>query len=68
MIDRTRLTHLAARIHSLGARPLYELFCELDAGAPLHERLERYARLEADHGDFLRAMGGDRLPPLRSVR
>ena len=61
MIPRERLAHLAARIHSLGARPLYELFCELDAGQPLHARLEAYARL-AGYGDFIRSMGGDKLP------
>jgi hypothetical protein len=55
-----RLAYLAGRIHALGPRPLCELFHELQAGAPLHERLERYAALPAD---FIKALGGDRLPP-----
>jgi hypothetical protein len=63
-LPRERLACLARRIHALGERPLYELFRELEAGAPLHERLERYAALPAD---FIAALGGDRLPPLRSV-
>jgi hypothetical protein len=37
---------------------------ELQAGAPLEERLEAYARLD---GDFIRALGGDRLPPTARV-
>jgi hypothetical protein len=40
-----RLRHLAARIHELGERPLYELFLELERGTDLHNTLERYARL-----------------------
>jgi hypothetical protein len=62
-----RLAYLARKIHRLGERPLYELFVELGAGAPLHERLERYARLEADYGNFIRTMGGDRLPRPRLI-
>ena len=38
-----RLRHLAARIHELGERPLYELFLELEHGADLHNTLELYA-------------------------
>jgi hypothetical protein len=56
---------LARKIRRLGERPLYELLLELSSGAPLHERLERYAALPAD---FIAALGGDRLPPLRSMR
>ena len=55
-----RLRHLAQQIHRLGERPLYELFRELEAGAPLLPRLEAYARLDPE---FIRALGGDRLPP-----
>ncbi len=58
-IPRARLRHLARRIHRLGERPLYELFVELDAGADLEERLERYGRLDPD---FIKAFGGDALP------
>jgi len=59
-----RVRHLAARIHSLGARPLFELFRELAHGAELHTTLEAYARL-APLASFIRANGGDRLPQLR---
>jgi len=64
LIPRERLRQLARRIHALGPRPLYELLRELEADAPLHERLERYAALPAD---FIKALDGYRLPPLRSV-
>ena len=59
-----RLRYLAARIHGLGPRPLYELLRQLDAGAELHPTLEAYARLPAK---FIAAHGGDRLMPLRAV-
>jgi hypothetical protein len=66
-----RLRLLAHRIHRLGERPLFELFSELDATpeirAPLHDRLERYAQL-APLADFIAALDGDRLLPLRFVR
>jgi hypothetical protein len=55
---RARLRRLAAQIHALGPRPLFELFCELDAGADFASRAERYAALPVD---FIRALGGDRL-------
>jgi hypothetical protein len=61
---RERLAYLARKIHRLGERPLFELFLELEAGAPLLPRLEAYARLDAT---FIKALGGDRLSPLRSV-
>jgi hypothetical protein len=64
-VKRARLRYLAKKIHKLGERPLYELLLELSSGAPLHERLERYAALPAD---FIVALGGDRLPPLRIVK
>jgi hypothetical protein len=60
--DLTRLACLARKIHRLGERPLFELFVELAAGALLVKRLEVYARLDPD---FIAALGGDRLPPLR---
>ena len=58
-ISPERLRYLARRVWRLGERGLFEFL----AGAPLVERLERYARLEADYGDFVRALGGDRLRP-----
>lgn len=61
-IPRERLQHLARRVHRLGERPLFELLAELDAGADLGERLERYAVLPAD---FIKAFGGDVLPIAR---
>ena len=64
LIPRERLRQLARRIHALGPRPLYELLRDLEAGAPLHERLERYAALPAD---FIKALDGDRLPTLQSI-
>jgi hypothetical protein len=61
LIPRVRLTYLAGCLHSLGPRPLLEFLIELDAGANLHERLERYAALER-YGHFIKQHGGDRLP------
>jgi hypothetical protein len=61
-----RIHYLARRIHLLGERPLAELFIELTAGRGLHGVLERYARL-APAADFIRALGGDRLPAPRAV-
>jgi hypothetical protein len=61
-----RVHYLARRIHLLGERPLAELFIELAAGGDLHGVLERYARL-APAADFIRALGGDRLPAPRVV-
>ena len=61
-----RIHYLARRIHLLGERPLAELFIELAAGRGLHGVLERYARL-APAADFIRALGGDRLPAPRAV-
>jgi hypothetical protein len=55
-----RLRLLAARLHRLGERPLFELLRELDAGADLWARLERYARLDPD---IVRYLGADQLPP-----
>jgi hypothetical protein len=66
-IPRERLRHLARRVHALGPRPLYELLRELEAGLPLVERLEVYARL-GDLADFIKQLGGDRLPIARVVK
>jgi len=44
--DDDELRRLAVRLHELGDRPLYELLREVLAGADLHERLKRYARLD----------------------
>ena len=55
-----RLKYLAAKVHSLGLRPLFELLCELEGGADLIARLERYAMLSPD---VVATLGADRLPP-----
>ncbi len=57
-----RLRFLAARIHSLGPRPLYELLRELADGGDLEMILERYAQL-APLAGFIAQLDGDRLPP-----
>jgi hypothetical protein len=63
-IPVVRLRFLVGKVHALGERPLYELFCEIVAGADIHLTLERYARLPAA---FIAELGGDRLPSLRAV-
>jgi hypothetical protein len=65
--DLTRLRRLAAEIHALGPRPLFELLQELNTGAELASTLERYARL-APLAGFIAVNDGDRLAPaLRAV-
>jgi hypothetical protein len=61
--EATRLRFLAEQIHGLGPRPLFELLAEIVCGAPSMERIERYARLSREHGDFIRENGGDQFPP-----
>jgi hypothetical protein len=62
-IPAVRLRFLAEQIHGLGPRPLFELLAEIVSGAPSMERIERYARLSREHGDLIRANGGDQFPP-----
>jgi hypothetical protein len=57
-----RLRYLAARIHPLGERPLFELFREVEAGSDLLPVLERYSKLEP-LTEFISDLGGHRLPP-----
>jgi hypothetical protein len=66
LVPGSRLRYLAAQIHGLGERPLYELLRELAGGADLAEALEAYARL-APLSDFIQALDGDCLPPPRVV-
>jgi hypothetical protein len=54
-----RLRRLAAALHELGPRPIYEFLREVEAGADVRARLEAYARLPAG---FVRANGGDKFP------
>jgi hypothetical protein len=58
-----RVRCLAEQIHGLGPRPLFELLAEIVCGAPSMERIERYARLSREHGDFIHKNGGDQFPP-----
>jgi hypothetical protein len=58
-----RLRSLVEQIYPLGRRPFFELLAEIVGGAPPMERIERYARLNREHGDFIRSNGGDQLPP-----
>jgi hypothetical protein len=55
-----RLRRLAAALHELGPRPIYEFLREIEDGADLRARLEVYAALPAG---FVRANGGDKFPP-----
>jgi hypothetical protein len=55
------LRQLAREIHALGARPLFELFRELDAGASLLPTLRGSADLLPLAG-FVERMGGRDLP------
>jgi len=59
-ISEARLRLLAARLHALGPRPLYEYLKELNNGADLLERLERFAELDAK---WISSIGGDKMPP-----
>jgi hypothetical protein len=61
-IPVARLKRLAATIHRLGPRPLFELLREVEAGSDLLRTLERYARLEP-LTDFIVHLKGDQLPP-----
>jgi hypothetical protein len=64
---RERLLYLAGLIHALGPRPLFQLFLELQNGAPLQPRLEAYAKL-APLAGFIGDMGGDRPAGPRLIR
>ena len=57
-----RLRYLAAQIHPLGPRPLFELFREIEAGSDFLRTLENYARLSS-LVDFISCLDGDQLPP-----
>jgi len=57
-----RLRYLAAQIHQLGPRPLFELLREIKAGADVLSALERYARLGPLAG-FISCLEGGQLPP-----
>jgi hypothetical protein len=65
-IQPARLRLLAARLHSLGERPLFEFLAEIIAAADPVARLEAYARL-APLAEFIAANDGDRMTPARLV-
>lgn len=52
---------LVSHLHRLGPSPLGHFLREIEAGANVAERLDRYARLDPD---FVRALGGDRFAPI----
>lgn len=66
-LPRERHAHLARKIHRLGDRLLFKLFSDLADGAELVPTLERYGEVER-YADFIRGLGGDRLPPARLVK
>lgn len=55
-----RLQHLAAALHALGPRPLFEFLREIEAGADVRQRLEVYAALPVA---LIRGYGGDQFAP-----
>jgi hypothetical protein len=61
-----RLRRLAAALHSLGERALYEYLLEVADGADPWARLERYAEM-APLASFIAAHDGDRLPRPRII-
>jgi hypothetical protein len=52
---KSRLKYLAARLHTLGPKPLFHFLDEVERGADLRRHLEEYASLPAD---FVKAYGG----------
>jgi hypothetical protein len=59
-----RTRYLAATIHAMGPRPLYECICDLIvASSGALDIIERYAGLQS-YGDFIAANGGRELPPI----
>jgi hypothetical protein len=66
-VPDARLRHIADRVHRTGPRVVYELLRELRDGRDFASVVESYARLENHFGDFIRLLGGDRLPSLRLV-
>ena len=62
-----RLRYLAGCVHSLGPKALYEFLREIEDGAPLAERLERYCGLQSLN-TFIAAAGGRELRSTRLIR
>jgi hypothetical protein len=61
-LSRVRLERQVKEIHGLGAYPLFHLLTQIINGAPPPPRIERYARLSRERGQFIRAHGGDQFP------
>jgi hypothetical protein len=59
--NRLRRQRLVSHLHRLGPSLLGHFLREIEAGANVTERLDRYARLDPD---FVRALGGDRFAPI----
>jgi hypothetical protein len=60
-VPAARLQYLVGQIHALGPNPLSHLLAEIIGGASPLPRIERYARLRRERGDFIRANGGDQV-------
>ncbi len=58
--NRLRLQFLAARLHTLGPKPLFYFLSEIERGAEIRSHLEKYAQLPTD---FIKAYHGDRFTP-----
>jgi hypothetical protein len=62
--NRLRRQRLVEHLHRLGPSPLGHFLNEVERGASVAERLERYARIDPE---FVRALGGDRYAPIVHV-
>lgn len=58
-LPSARTRHLAQLIHNLGPYPLAHLLHELEQGADVHARCEKYAALPAN---FIKQHRGDGVP------
>src|ERR1700730_6791981 len=63
-IRRLRRQRLVECLHRLGPCPLSYFLNEVERGASVAERLERYARIDPA---FVEALGGDRFAPALHV-
>jgi hypothetical protein len=58
---RLRRQRLVEHLHRLGPAPLGHFLREVENGASVTDHLERYSRIDPE---FVRALGGDRYPPV----